>query len=170
MIIFHFNLENPIITKAKDFLLNDLEAPMDTVLYILQKEIGKCLKENDRILKIQEINKNFDFLNYWIANNDGEYLLKQKIISLSFKIYFSDPIIEMPVASLPGKLAKGKKPSKEKVSTKKQVVKDPVEELLVKVDPAIYITKNWSSLPLRGQNSNKKVCNTVFCQYSLFVI
>lgn len=60
-----------MIIKAKEFLANGLEAPIDAVLYIVQNEVLKFLKENDRILKIQEINRNFDFLEYWQAN-DGK--------------------------------------------------------------------------------------------------
>lgn len=58
---------------AKESLQNGLELPDDVYLMIIRKRIEELLSENDRILRIQEILKNFDFLDHWTAN-DGKFV------------------------------------------------------------------------------------------------
>lgn len=75
--------------------------------------------------------------------------------------YLSDPVMEQiqPIAKGKGKgKEKEKKPPKTASGGKKgkpnEIAKiEPMEKAI----PPEYITKNWSGLALRGQNSNLKV-------------
>lgn len=75
----------------------------------------------------------------------------------------SDPLMELPIAPSKSK-SKDKKPLKSTISSvaaskksKTIAVNDKIEPLQ-KVTLPEYVTKNWSGLALRGQNSNLKVC------------
>lgn len=122
--------ENPDILRARALLVAGEPAPLDTIMLILNRYIDEYLKENDRILTLQDINANFDFLEHWLTNDDN-------------------PVINMKAA--------GKGKGKEKPIKDAPKGKDGKYAPLQKFEPPIYDVKNWSALALRGQNSNKRV-------------
>lgn len=76
----------------------------------------------------------------------------------------TDPVMGTPqeAASVKGGKTKDKKAAKDPASTaptgKKSKIDATVKvDALEKAFPPVYITKDWSALALRGQNSNLKV-------------
>lgn len=70
---FHVFSDNVDILRARPFLLACEEVPTDIVLYIINQRIDEYLAENDRILKIQEVNRQFDMLDFWTQNDGYPY-------------------------------------------------------------------------------------------------
>lgn len=63
--------DNPEMFAANEDLKNGKFPSTEIVLKIIRKKIVEFLAENDRILQVQETNRNFDVLQYWSAN-DGK--------------------------------------------------------------------------------------------------
>lgn len=60
------------ILRARPYLLSGENVPTDIILYIIKQRMDEYLEENDRVLKIQDINKQFDLLDHW-TQNDGNF-------------------------------------------------------------------------------------------------
>lgn len=58
------------ILRARPYILADENVPTDIVLYIIKQRMDQLLEETDRVLKVQEINRQFDLLDFW-TQNDG---------------------------------------------------------------------------------------------------